>query len=120
MPHVHRCRLTSHLQKSVLVSFSSPVRRNANASQRAEAIQAFENLSGCWHANRFADPPQAGLSRLILGLKKNVESLALSVIQLASQHFVSSLPGSMTAGRNKPLQFSDRRHQDPTASQLVE
>jgi hypothetical protein len=38
MPHVHRCRLTSHLQKSVLVNFSSPVRRNANASQRAEAI----------------------------------------------------------------------------------
>jgi hypothetical protein len=46
MPHVHSCRLTSHLQKSVLVNFSSPVRRNANASQRAEAIQAFENLSG--------------------------------------------------------------------------
>jgi hypothetical protein len=64
-------------------------------------------LSGCRHANRFADPPQAGLSRLILGLKKNVESFALSVIQLASQHFVSSLPGSMTAGGNKPLQFSD-------------
>src|SRR5215469_2237528 len=38
MPHVHRCRLTSHLQKSVLVNFSSPVRRNANASQRTEAV----------------------------------------------------------------------------------
>jgi len=107
MPCVHSCRLTRHLQTSALVNFSSPVLRNANASRRAEGIQAFENLSGCRHANRFADPPQAGLSRLILGLKKNVESFALSVIQLASQHFVSSLPGSMTAGGNKPLQFSD-------------
>jgi hypothetical protein len=40
--------------------------------------------------------------------------------QLASQRFVSPLPGSMTAGSNKPLQFRHRRHQDPTASQLAE
>jgi hypothetical protein len=80
-------------------------------------------LNGCVrnsHANRFADPTQAGLSRLILGLEKNVESFALSVIQLASQHFVSPLPGSMTAGGNKPLQFRHRRHQDPPTSQLAE
>ena len=77
-------RLTGHLQKSVLVNCSSPLRRNANASQRTEAVYAFENLSRRWYANRFADPTQAGLSRLILGLEKNVESFALSLIQLAS------------------------------------
>ena len=67
-------------------------------------------LRKSWHANRFADPTQAGLPRLVLGLEKYVERFALGLIQLASQHFVSPLPGSMTAGGNKPLQFSDRRH----------